>query len=38
MLVTQNLARRSGFEPEQGGLEAPVLPLHYRRIKNWLPA
>ena len=28
------MAQRSGFEPEQGGLEAPVLPLHYRCIEN----
>jgi hypothetical protein len=28
-----DLARPPGFEPGQRGLEALVLPLHYRRIK-----
>ena len=29
----REMADRGGFEPPQAGLEAAVLPLHYRPIK-----
>lgn len=37
-LASFTFAQREGFEPSQAGLEAAVLPLHYRCIMQGVVA